>query len=94
MGDGYDDFQPENTHADPRFHKMIGLLAALPDASLKQALLRVSATMILPGLLDAGATEVTLDVLQELAHNSPDPMVRCDARRIVHERKLDLILWA
>ncbi|MGL5808502.1 MAG: hypothetical protein ACRCYQ_00975, partial [Nocardioides sp.] len=79
---------------DPRFRRMIELLNALPPEMLKQALLDASATSVLPALFDAGATEVILDVLQEFARNSPDPMVRAEARRIVHERKLDLILWA
>ncbi|MGL5811468.1 MAG: hypothetical protein ACRCYQ_16120 [Nocardioides sp.] len=77
---------------DPRFRKMIQLFNALPPEELKELLLETSATELTPALLEAGSTEVVLDVLKELAHHSRRPKVRREARRIIREQQLDLIL--
>ena len=58
------------------------MLDALPPEMVRQA------------ILDAGAIDVALDVLKDLARNLKDASVREEAKRVILERGLGIILWA
>lgn len=65
-----------------RLEELSRMLDALPPEMVRQA------------LLDAGAIDVALDVLKDLAQNSKDASVREEAKQVILDRGLGIILWA